>query len=606
MRITSLSTSSSNPERLNIMKKSYIVMAVLATAALASCQQEKSLDDAKKVEKNEIVFTFKSGATKAEVAPAVRQGVVIPIESEVEGVNLFLEETIVNLNDLSSAPATKGTPAYTENVGVLYKDNLNVWADGLGDATYASMDKEMYDRKDATQEVPNKGWRYNHVYAKDPWTGGEVAFYLNMPAAPKNVTFGDNARANGKFTFSYTSPDKAADQEDIIFAYRTLTKEQHNGYLPNGAPVLFNHALTAVKFAIGNEAADIQNNQVAIKEVIFNNLQNSGTCVITPVGATDDDPNADYRDKIDEYTSSDGRVVWTLPTTSSVNTITSDPYDGTTTFAENTASSFGPGKGDYPKSFADGGNENNLGGPDGSQIFWLIPQSFDASSTVTLTINYTFGGVEGTATIDFGKALAGVNWQAGELRTYTLRVDEVNVHITDQFTSTVKDNVVITNTGNTAAFIRAAIIGQWVDQNGKPVFGYTNYKDGLPEPAEIKSWYDDFANGGTYFGTFDTLPGTDWVKGTDGYFYYTKPVEPGISLRSVATGETTDDINAPLFKKYTVNTANAPKMKVGGIEVSTTLLMDISAQAISAKKVNMEYYEWNEAWENALRYDPSK
>ena len=103
----------------------------------------------------------------------------------------------------------------------------------------------MYPRKDT--DLGN-GWRYYHNYAGDPWPSGDnegkpVGFYLNMPAAPAGVTI--TGHSDGKFTFTYTSPTSAKEQEDILFAYRKMTKEEHKGFLPNGAPVLFNHALTA-------------------------------------------------------------------------------------------------------------------------------------------------------------------------------------------------------------------------------------------------------------------------------------------------------------------------------------------------------------------------
>ena len=236
------------------MKKIYIVMAVLATAALASCQQEKSFND-EKLSENSVVFTISGGATRsAEAAPEVRQGVVIPLETE-DGSKFFLEETVVNLNEIG--PATKGTPAYTENLGTLYANNLSVYGDKgsfTTAATYENMETSMYARKDASQ---GEGWRYQHNYNGDPWPtdGSAVGFYLNMPAAPTGVSI--TGRTGGKFTFTYTSPTTAAEQQDILFAYRSMTKEQHHGFLPNGAPVLFQHALTAVKFAIGNDKSDI-------------------------------------------------------------------------------------------------------------------------------------------------------------------------------------------------------------------------------------------------------------------------------------------------------------------------------------------------------------
>ena len=583
------------------MKKIYIIMAVLATVALASCQQEKSFDDGKKVGKNEIVFTFRNGSTRsAEQSATVRQGVVIPIESEADGVKMVLEETVVNLNDLMSEPATKGTPAYTENVGVLYANNLNVVGDkGVSTtaATFASMDEEMV----------GGGWRYQHNYDSDPFAEGEVGFYLNMPAAPKGVTITD--RANGKFTFDYTSPTAAVDQEDIIFAYRTLTKEQHKGYLPNGAPVLFNHALTAVKFAIGNSQDEIDAGTAKINSVTFKGLKNTATgIVMAPVMANDD--GEDYTDNISKYTSAK-TVSWATATADPAdNTISSGIYSGITTYEKNSAGSFGEGKGNYPASFSNGGNENNLGGSDGSQVFWLIPQDFDSNSPVQLTINYTYGDKTSEWTIDFGKALAGVNWQAGELRTYTIKINDVNVRIedvvtingdeTNGYTGSVKDQITITNTGNTKAFIRAAIVGQWLDAEGNPVFGFS---DKINQLYIVERWYEDqFSPAGNHnHGEFVGLAGYDqinpyrgWTLCKDGYYYYTTAVDPTAQTEA-------------LFDTYTVK--ERPKAEMSGseqIRKDMYFSLEIATQAISAMKLDGSEYTWEEAWENASGVKPEK
>ena len=550
------------------MKKIYIVMAVLATAALASCQQEKSFND-EKLSENSVVFTISGGATRsAEAAPEVRQGVVIPLETE-DGSKFFLEETVVNLNEIG--PATKGTPAYTENLGSLYKNDLSVYAaEGtFGTATYENMETSMYARKD---EAQGEGWRYQHNYNGDPWPkdGSAVGFYLNMPAAPTGVSISD--RTGGKFTFTYTSPTTAAEQQDILFAYRSMTKEQHHGFLPNGAPVLFQHALTAVKFAIGNDDDDIAKYGISITEVTFNGLVNTGTCEITPSSETN------YTDNKTNYSSA-GATSWPTKSATANNKISSGTYSGTVNYTSGENNEFGD-------SWYSAGNEKNLNKADGSQTFWLIPQAFTANSTVTLTIKYVFDGNPGEWTIDFGKVLGdqSVEWKAGELRTYTIKVDEVNVTITDQFTTSVKNNVQIKNTGNTAAFIRAAIIGQWVDEEDKPIFGFTDYKTG--DIVDIKSWYEDYVSNSKYFGEFVGLPGTGWTKEADGYYYYETAVEPGQSP-------------TPLFTSYNVNEDNIPEMTVGGRTVDAQLFIQVATQAVTAKKLDGSYYTRKEAWTNA-------
>lgn len=547
------------------MKKIYIAMAVIATAALASCQQEKSFNDSTPVGENGVVFAIQGGsATRSNVAQEPRQGIVIPLVTE-DGHQFVLEETVTSLDEFF--PETKGTPAYTENLGTLYANNLSVYAaeGSFGTATYQNMENSQYPRKD--EENQGKGWRYWHNYPQNPWpASGEVGFYLNMPAAPTGVSI--SGRTGGKFTFTYTSPTTAAEQQDILFAYTSMSEEDHEGYLPNGAPVLFNHALTAVKFRIGNDAADFTKYGVAIKEITFNNLIDKGTCELTPTSEV-----------------TDGKTVYSSATatdwknTSSTGTaITSGTFDGT---VEYKASDKKFGESWYSSEAA---NTQNLNDADATQTFWLIPQEFTASSNVTLTIKYVFSGTEYTWTVDFGKALAGVNWQAGELRTYTIKVDDVNVTITDQFTETVKNNVQIKNTGNTAAFIRAAIIGQWVDEEDRPIFGYTDFKTG--EIVDIKSWYDDYVSKTGWFGTFSGLPGSGWTLEDDGYYYYETAVEPGQSPTA-------------LFTSYTVDPNHIPHMSVGGQPVPAELFIQVATQAVTAKKSDGSYYTRAEAWENA-------
>ncbi len=578
------------------MKKIYIAMAVIATAALASCQQEKSFNDLPPVGENSVVFTVKgsAGTRSADVVPETRQGVLIPLETE-DGSRFVLEETVTSLDALLSE--TRGTPAYTENLGALYANNLSVYAaEGtFGTATYENMESSLYPRKDASQ---GDGWRYQHNYNGDPWPeSGAVGFYLNMPAAPTGVSI--TGRTGGKFTFTYTSPTTAAEQQDILFAYRSMTKEQHHGFLPNGAPVLFQHALTAVKFAIGNDDDDISSNKIAITEVIFNGLVNSGTCEISPSAETN------YTDNKTTYSSAGG-TSWPTKTAAPNNTISSGTYSGTQTYTSGSNNKFGD-------SWYSAGNEKNLNDADGTQTFWLIPQT--VSSGVTLTIKYTFAGTPGEWTIDFGKVLAAaakpVNWQAGELRTYTIKVDDVNLKIEDTVTNTVKSDVAITNTGNTTAFIRAAIVGQWLDHKNRPVFGFT---DLLYNYYAVDSWYQDqFVN--TTAGTHGTFTGLAGYKGTnnplnkwylcdDGFYYYSDPVDPGKIIGTAPSGATnaSDYLGNPLFTKYEIGTA--PSVTISGVNTNIHFSLEIATQAVTAKKLDGSTYTWQEAWENATGTAP--
>ena len=595
------------------MKKIYIALAVLATAALSSCVQEKSFNDVK-VGENGLVFSIQDVSTRAaEGISPVEKGVKFELEADEDGQKLFLEETIQDLNGFF--PETKGTPAYTENVGVLYADNLSVYGD-KGSFTTATTYENMDD------STVDGGWRYYHNYSGDPWPeSGAVGFYLNMPASPGGLTI--NSRTGGKFSISFTSPTSAEDQEDILFAYRSIDKDTYiQTYRKNGLPVLFNHALTGVKFAIANYDAD---KKITIKSVSFKGLVGTATCEITP--ASEDN----YKDNKTNYSSATPSVVkWTIPETPDRSkTYSSGAFGTPVDFKKKSdgGGSFGS-NGDYPDSFAAAGNEQNLNKADASQTFWFIPQAM--TEDVELTIVYTYGSTtERTGVISFGEVLDGVEWKAGQLRTYTIRVDEVNVKIVDTVAATKQENkvltdldgniiykdkehttpytytyyggtktgVTITNTGNTDAYIRAALIGQWLDEAGNPVFGFTDYTAG--EVVLVDSWYrDQFVTKARKHGSFTGLVGYDddyegdWVLCEDGYYYYTVKVPAGDPIPS-------DD---PLFVSYTVD--KNPAVVVAGKVNDVYFTLEIATQAVTAKKIDGTDYTWKGAWKNALGAEP--
>lgn len=67
-----------------------------------------------------------------------------------------------------------------------------------------------------------------------------------------------------------------------------------------------------------------------------------------------------------------------------------------------------------------------------------------------------------------------------------------------------KNGVQVQNTGTTDAYIRAAVVVNWIDADGKI----------LPTPPEGCSY------------TKDLNPDGKWTQGVDGYYYYWTPVAP--------------------------------------------------------------------------------
>lgn len=120
----------------------------------------------------------------------------------------------------------------------------------------------------------------------------------------------------------------------------------------------------------------------------------------------------------------------------------------------------------------------------------------------------------------------------------TFQPSRVTCQIDEEFDGATKRNVNVTNTGDTDAYIRAALVFTWVDSKGNIA----------PNPV----------GSGDY--TLET--GSDWTLKSDGFYYYNQSVAPG--------GKTTNLIVscAPVSGK-------AP--------TGYTLCVDVIADAIQSK-----------------------
>ena len=85
----------------------------------------------------------------------------------------------------------------------------------------------------------------------------------------------------------------------------------------------------------------------------------------------------------------------------------------------------------------------------------------------------------------------------------------VSCEVKEDFNGNTKENVQITNTGSTDAYIRATYVVNWVDAQGNIASS---------DPVGYKY-------------TLTANLNNSWTKGSDGYFYYTSPIAPGDSTQ---------------------------------------------------------------------------
>lgn len=593
------------------MRKLWII-AAFAAFALTSCQQEKDIPGSN-LGKNGIAFKIEGAATRSsDSVDPVTKVASIPFAT-VGDLKLTLEETVTDLNYM--VPETKGTPVYTENVGYLYKEKLGVYTDAAGglEATYSRLSSSPVTVPDF-----GLGWVYQYEYAENIWPDENTAvqFYLRMPTDMTSHGVSSITNDAGVTTVGYTSPATATAQQDIIFGAVKMNHKTYMGHFAakGGAPVVMYHALTGVKFAIANDAAELA--KLHIDRITFTGLRNTGTFTFS--GSTE-------------------KINWTAFSATDDSMISQEfGKDDLVTYSASAHADQ-----HFASSFFNGGVNQNLNDDKASKTFWLVPQSITKNSTATMLIEYTINGTASWMEIGLNE-LKPQDWEPGQIRTFTFKVDDVNLKIEDDvvipatatatnaFTGSYKENVEITNTGNTLAFIRAALVGQWMHEEevdgvveNNPIFGFTDNVNNL---YVVESWYEDqFEKPGTpVHGEFVGLPGykgganpnaNGWVLCTDGYYYYTEAVPPYDSEKTKEQNRTAGAICKPLFTKYTV------KLKPQATSIAGEVLnvssmhfeLEVAAQAISAvqrdgtvKKDTNGGDDWADAWASVLGSAPVK
>lgn len=100
----------------------------------------------------------------------------------------------------------------------------------------------------------------------------------------------------------------------------------------------------------------------------------------------------------------------------------------------------------------------------------------------------------------------------------TFTPSKVTCEVTETFNNNVKSNVAVKNTGDTTAFIRAAINVTWMkDAEAGTEYGAANQTVSAKVPVKDTDYSIKLADN------------TNWIKGADGYYYYKLPVDPQVS-----------------------------------------------------------------------------
>ena len=562
----------------------WVIVAPLLVMLAGSCVREQKFE-VYVPESDALSFVLSGVETRSAESSPVQVN-SYRLGTDREGHLFTLQETLTEMGSLGAGtPETRGTPVFTENV-------QDVYGSTFSSIIYGS-DGDVVD--EGPFYAMEDGQRWRRVFGFDPWAVSDpLTFFMYMPESPSGVSNLAYHKTDGSFSFDYATPEKASEQQDIVFARRTLTKETYESEYESshGASILFRHALTGVKFALSPQRNSTTSDrepedevQTFITRVEFTGMADKGHAVFIPDES--EETNADKKDKYSSKTS----FTWTLDDTSTKSFIQTYSSDDIQDFSQDEATDQVHG----PESFYAAGQNRNLNKADASLTFWFIPQEMtpDVKLKVTFYVwNGQSKGDEVTLELDLGQQIidraSETNrfWKAGQLRTFTLDPTIVDVAITDTVSDDglVKSDVEILNTGNKDAYMRVAIVGNWVDPaSGEILVGTveTDPVSGDRVFTPATPWSETDATQGT----FEGLGGNGaWQRKDDGFWYFKQAVPPGKMPGETAEG----GASIPLFVSYT-RTATAPVEGAG-------LVLDLIVQAIDAAAGE----DWESAWASVL------
>ena len=521
------------------MKKFFSGLALLTAAVLlAGCEDEfgKGGDGRMTFDENTIAFTLgQSSNTRAAgtASTVVAPSNVFDLPGETdEEPDFCLVETVTDMDEeaYDAVGTTRGTPVYTENFYDLYGSDLygtafepqegsaqltDVWGSYLENGGTVNF-KKVADTDNTYAYDYSRGQKVNLAWPE----GNKLLYFLQAPYATTSA-LNPKFYADGHIEFDYTDPttpvsgiivNGAAAQKDFLFTSKVMEKDTKD----TKNHVLLYHALTGVKFKVGNEdkLANSTEYRTNITKVVFKGIKANGHCTIRPnyadgVNTSEGNPSNKKNDT-NASTKSSASSIWSQHSTGEDLVVNySQTYSGVVDYAKGDGSNFADSFYDTDKNT----HLKNMGKKDGSEILFMVPQSL---KDVELVVYFKINGKdeEYQRSVKFSDSS---EWKAGELHTYTLTINKVDVSVTDTMNEpelTQKTNPDVKNTGNVTAYLRAAYTIAWYYGYGNNAIAVAAYQ----------------GNGEFTTGDNSGLS-TRWIKGEDGFYYYPDPVRPNTSAK---------------------------------------------------------------------------
>lgn len=524
-------------------KEAEIVIALLSIICLTGCRNETGFIRSRLISGATVI----SEATKCSNGDS--EGELIfstPITTQ-EGQTLYLNAYLSDMDE-SFAPGTKGTEITTEKLrdaSLGFGSFFTQVYDKTG-APYVSKRLEQEDVMNKVSLTYGGGkWNFTQEYYWPENPEDKLTFCSYAPASvasDEDPLMTDMKWEGGKFSFKYSLPaadtedNDAVNQPDILVGVNSQSNAEGSD-----VTIKFYHALTAVRFIKGSI------NGATIENIGLHGFASKGTCTVTPSATPGARPSIEWSNLSD-------------------NGSYDQVFDANVKDMSEGAS-------------LDKDTENK------SRTFMMIPQTLNSDSEISVFV----GGLLHPKTIkisDITETMVGAgnvelvkNWSsyAGKVITFMITsttLGQVCLDVTDKVSGNVKSDLEIKNVGTSNLYIRAVLVGNW-----------------MSEGNIVASWSEDIPYGTFEGGYLGGSSSTNWIKGSDGFYYYKKYVPAGQAVKT------------KLFDKFTV-TSSPTSTIMGEVAQIDELELSILVQAVAydASKTNARN-AWGDAAANVLTTD---
>ena len=426
-------------------------LTILVSLLLLSCQNNE-LAPAEAVT-DAIAFSVSSNA---EYSPSTRAGGESLVLISSDGTD-SLQILLSDISYSQASAITKGTPVTNENLN-LYGEKIALRA--FYENEQFVDDVFVFDQDGSVRTSVTCYWPVAENAMVDFWS-----FHPKEIAQAQNyVVSNDESAPSLSFYYNQKKEGEdilidATEQKDMFMAYARQGKEG------GSVELKYIHALSSIKFQAGKAlTGEVQN-------ITISNVCAGGKLTYSPNG-TD-------------------KLTWDLD---------NERYTLNQDFTQDIEEDF---TGDLSQGITK--DINNT-------IFMLIPQPL---AEKTLTIKYLRHGETQAKT--YTANIPGEKWDPGKLYTYTISLMDgfgIDIETPDQPSNAgVIDGIRIENSYNKTCYIRAMIIGNWVDEDGN-VAAILNPDEVDLKITEANSNYQLSADWGNY-----------WLRDINtNVYYYRKPL----------------------------------------------------------------------------------